>query len=64
MMFIKKYKMNKFFFFREENGKNVPKMKDDFQENGQIEVMENWEKLRKRSWKVMEVQNSKEYEPC
>ena len=23
-------------FFREENSKNLPRMKDDFQENGQI----------------------------
>ena len=27
---------NKLEFFREENGKILPKMKDDFQENGQI----------------------------
>ena len=39
MMFIKMYKINCFFFFFffcEENSKNVPKMKDDFQEDGQI----------------------------
>ena len=31
VMFLKKYKIN-----WERNSKNVPKMKDDFQENGQI----------------------------
>ena len=34
MMFIKKNKTIK--FFGKENSKNIPKMKDDFQENGQI----------------------------
>ena len=34
MMFIKKYKIN--WVFCEENSENIPKMKDDFQENGQI----------------------------
>ena len=33
-MFIKSTK--KIRFFREEDSKNVPKMKDDFQENGEI----------------------------
>ena len=39
MMFIKKFKINCFFFFfflGEESSKNIPKMKIDFQENGQI----------------------------
>ena len=36
MMFIKKYKINKFGDFCKENSKTIPKMKDDFQENGQI----------------------------
>ena len=38
IMFIKKYKIIFFFFFFfcEENSKTYPKMKDDFQENGQI----------------------------
>ena len=39
MMFvIKKYmsKINIGVFFCEENSKNIPKMKDDCQENGQI----------------------------
>ena len=44
-----------FFFFCEENGKNIPKMNDDFQENGQILVVENLEK----SWKIMEFQKFK-----
>ena len=35
MMFIKKNKIN-CFFFCEENSQNISKMKDDFQENGQI----------------------------
>ena len=35
MMFIKKYKIISFFFMK-ENGKNLPNMKDDFDENGQI----------------------------
>ena len=34
IMFIKKCKIN--LAFCEENGKNIPKMKDGFQENGQI----------------------------
>ena len=56
-MFIKKTLHNKLGFFREENGKNIPKMKDDLQENGQILVMENLVK----SWNF---KSSKEYEPC
>ena len=52
MMFIKKYKINCFFFFffYEDNSENKPKMKGDFQENGQTLVMENLEKSWKRSW--------------
>ena len=46
-------------FLREENSTNIPKMKDDFQENGKIQVMENLEKSWKRSWKVMEFQKLK-----
>ena len=34
MMFVKKYKIN--WVFCKENSKNIPKMKDDFRENGQI----------------------------
>ena len=46
------------------NGKNIPKMKDDFQENDQILVMDNLEKSWKMSWKVMDFKSSTEYEPC
>ena len=48
-------------FFREENGKNIPKMKTDFQENGEIQVMKNLGKSWKRSWNF---KSSKEYKPC
>ena len=34
-------------------------MIDDFQENGQIYVMENLEKSLKRSWKIVEFQKLK-----
>ena len=34
MMFVKKYKMK--WVFCEENSKNIPKIKHDFQGNGQI----------------------------
>ena len=39
---LKNYKIN--WAFCVENSKNIPKMKDDFQENGQIQVLENLEK--------------------
>ena len=58
MMFIEKYKIN-WVFFCEDNSENKPKMKNDFQENGQILVMENLEKSWKILWKVMEFEKLK-----
>ena len=53
-------------FFCEENSKNIPKMKDDFQEKLMVKFRswKTWRSHGKGHGKSWNFKSSKEYEPC
>ena len=59
-MFIKKYKIPVNLVFSQENGQNVPKMGDDFQEKWS-KTWRSHGKVHGKSWNF---ESSKGYETC